>query len=445
MPRTTIDFGRRRVRTLVLVALAVAVLPSAAFSATGKQDPALAEMQKKLDQSLQMIQALTERVRELEAKQAVATAAVAPPAAPAAPPETGNSRLDAAEQKLEQLEKENASRTADDTGLPLHGFADVGVGTHNPISPDLKGAYVGNLDFYLAPRLGDHTRALFELNTEVSSEGTVDVDLERAQIGYQFSDQATVWVGRYHTPYGYVNTALHHGSWINNSLRRPKFLQFEDNGGIVPAHTVGLWLTGSTHVGSGKVLYDVYAGNSQEISGGVLDMRNAGSSDGQVGGGARLAYQFGGGGAEGLMLGVHAFTARIDEELSANATRVLAYGGYAVYDTDQWENIAEIYLFNNRDINGGSGTHRSSAGFLQFGYRASWGVPYARYERSSLEQSDPYFAALAGGGSYHRVALGARFDLDLKSAIKLELANTRLTDRSLDQYGEGLVQYAIRF
>ena len=151
-------------------------------------------------------------------------------------------------------------------------------------------------------------------------------------------------------------------------------------------------------------------------------------------------------GAEGLMLGVHAFTAHIgDDAVPANATRVLAYGGYAVYDTDQWENIAEIYLFNNRDINGGSGTHRSSAGFLQFGYRASWGVPYARYERSVLEQSDPYFAALAGGGSYHRVALGARFDIDLKSAIKLELANTRLTDRSLYQYGEGLVQYAIRF
>jgi hypothetical protein len=274
----------------------------------------------------------------------------------------------------------------------------------------------------------------------------VSVDLERAQIGYQFSDQATVWVGRYHTPYGYVNTALHHGSWINNSLRRPKFLQFEDNGGIVPAHTVGLWLTGSTHVGSGKLLYDVYAGNSQEIIKRVLDMRNAGNANGHMGGGARVAYQFSTGAAEGLTLGVHAFTARIsDDAVPTNATRVLAYGGYAVYDTDQWENIAEIYLFDDRDINGGSGTHRSNAGFLQLGYRATWGVPYARYERTVLEQSDPYFAALEGGGSYHRIALGARFDIDLKSAIKLELAHTRLTDRSLEQYGEGLVQYAIRF
>lgn len=456
MRHTPIKRARWHLHTVLVLLAAIGALPAAAYSETGRQDPAIAELQKRLDQSLQMIEALSARVRELEAKQAAtagvaapATAAAATPATPATTtPEAaaGNTRLEEDERKLEQLEKENANRSTDDTGLPLHGFADVGAGTHNPINPDLKGVYVGNLDFYLAPHLGDHTRALFEMNTEVGSEGSVDVDLERAQIGYQFNDQATVWLGRYHTPYGYLNTALHHGSWVNNSLRRPKFLQFEDNGGIMPAHTVGLWLTGATHAGGGKFFYDLYAGNSQEIVDGALDMRNAGTGHGHFGGGARLGYQFTTGAADGLMFGVHAFSSRIDDDAALpNATQVFAYGGFVVYDTDHWENMAEIYLFDDRDINGGTGTHRSTAGFLQLGYRSTWGVPYARYERTVLEQSDPYFAALEGGASYHRIALGARFDLDLKSAIKLELANTRLTDRSLDQYGEGLVQYAIRF
>jgi hypothetical protein len=381
-------------------------------------------------------------VHELEAKQAVSAAA--------APASTGAgaadaARLEAAEQKLAQIEQANANRNSDDTGLPLHGFADVGAGTHNPINPDLKGFNVGNLDFYLAPRLGDRTRALFELNTEVSSEGSVDVDLERAQIGYQFSDEATVWMGRYHTPYGFLNTALHHGSWINNSLRRPKFLQFEDNGGIMPAHTVGLWLTGSRHIGDNRILYDLYAGNSQQIVDGVLDMRNAGNAHGNLSGGGRIGYQFDTGTAEGLTLGASVFTGRIVDDASANAIRVRSYGGYVVYDTDQWENFAEIYLFDNQDLGNGGGTHRSNAGFVQLGHRSSWGVPYVRYERAALTQSDPYFHALQGGGSYRRIALGVRFDLDLKSALKLELADTRQTDRSVDQYGEGLVQYAIRF
>jgi hypothetical protein len=432
--------------------LASAAAPLQAAN-SANQSATIAEMQRKLDESLLAIKALTERVRELEAKQPSGALAAAPaaPAAPATPTAAAAeaTRLATTERRVEQLEKADASRKSADTGLPLHGFADVGAGTHNPINPALKGFYVGNLDFYMAPRLGDRTRALFELNTEVGSDGTVGVDLERAQIGYQFTDETTVWIGRFHTPYGYINTALHHGSWVNNSLRRPRFLQFEDNGGIVPAHTVGVWATGARHAGEGKLLYDLYAGNSQQIVDHGLDMRNAGSPHGNLMGGGRIAYQFDAGRTEGLTLGLHAFTARITADAIANtaatATRLRAYGGYAVYDTDQWENMVEIYVFDNEDLIGDSGTHRSNAGFVQFGYRVPWGVPYARYERAVLKQSDPYFSALDGGSSYYRSALGLRFDVDLRSALKLELADTHLTDRTRDQYGEGLVQYAIRF
>jgi hypothetical protein len=427
---------RRCATALLLVAMSTAPVQAAANADANAAQ--LAELQRQLDQSLLAIKALTERVRELEARQAGTAAPAASPATP------GAAELEATEKRVEELERANASRSAGDNGLPLHGFADVGAATHNPINPALKGFNVGNLDFYLAPRLGDRTRALFELNTEVGFDGTVGVDLERAQIGYQFSDETTVWLGRFHTPYGYLNTALHHGAWVNDSLRRPQFLQFEDSGGIVPAHTVGLWLTGAQQAGTGKVRYDLYAGNDQQIVGGVLDMRNAGGPHGGLMGGGRIGYQFNAGAAEGLILGLHAFSTRIDDD-AANVTRVRAYGGYAAYDTDQWEGIAEIYLFDNQDLSGGSGSHSSNAGFVQLGHRAAWGVPYARYERTSLDQTDAYFARLQGGASYHRVALGVRFDIDLKSALKLELANTRLTDRSLDQYGEGLVQYAIRF
>jgi len=68
--------------------------------------------------------------------------------------------------------------------------------------------------FYLAPKLGDRVVSLAELIFETGPDGHVGTDLERFQIGYQFNDQATVWVGRFHTPYGYVNTALHHGVWL---------------------------------------------------------------------------------------------------------------------------------------------------------------------------------------------------------------------------------------
>ncbi len=445
MRRFSINLVGPRLRAALLLGLLIGTMPSRALGA--EHAATIKELQQKLDQSLKAIQALTQRVRDLEARQTGASVSASPAtgesSASSAPEPT---RLEAVEQQLEQLETANASRSNDETGMPLHGFADVGAGTHNPINQDLKGFFVGNLDFYLTPRLSDRGRALFEMNTEVSSQGSVGVDLERAQIGYQLADQATLWLGRFHSPYGYVNTALHHGAWVNNSLRRPAFLQFEDSGGIVPAHTVGLWLTGAPRIGSGKLQYDAYVGNSQQIVDGVLDMRNSGNAHGNLIVGGRLGYLFNAGAAEGLTLGVHAFSAHIgDNAVPADMTRVLSYGGYAVYDTEQWENIAEVYLFDNEDLSGTSGTHHSHAGFVQLGYRASWGVPYARYEITSLDQADNYFAAQTTGYSYHRSALGLRFDLSADAALKLELADTQLTDRSRDQYSEGLMQYAIRF
>jgi hypothetical protein len=328
----------------------------------------------------------------------------------------------------------------------MHGFADVGVANHNPTNPNLQGYYVGNLDFYLAPRLGERTKALFELNVETDTNGEIGVDLERAQIGYTFSDAATVWLGRFHTPFGYMNTALHHGSWISNALRRPAFLNFEDHNGILPVHTVGIWLTGAARGDGGKLLYDLYVGNSQKIIGGTINMRNAGNDHGQIIGGGRLGYRWSAGAAEGLELGVHGFTSRIgDDQQPEHLTRVRVFGGYAVYDTNRWEHIFEIYRFDNRDLASNGGSYKSTAGFVQFAYRAAIGVPYLRYERASLQQGDQYFAQQISGGSYWRAAAGMRFDIDLKSALKLELANTHVGDRSPNEYSEALAQYAIRF
>lgn len=420
-------------------------------------DPAAADadriavLEQKLDQSLRLIGELSGRVRDLEAQVSVkgtppatqGSSAVEGPAARAVPAEAQGAteqRLQAVEETVTQIAA-GAGQRAEDTGLPLHGFADVGVGNHNASFPEHKGFDVGALDFFLTPRLGARTRALFELNFEVGEDGGVGVDLERAQIGYQFSDSATVWLGRFHTPYGYYNTAFHHGQQIATSLRRPRFLQFEDQGGILPAHTVGAWLTGSQRVGDARLTYDFYVGNSQRITGGSLDMNNPGNAHGNVivGGNAGVLFS---GLLDGLKLGVHAFTTRIEDQdlLPAYSTRVRSYGAYAVYDTDRWEHLAEFYVFDDENLSGPGGSQRSEAGFIQLGYRAGWYTPYARFERASLQQSDHFFAAQRFGASYHRYAVGLRFDLDLRSALKLELAQTEDTNRDFISYDEALIQ-----
>jgi len=429
----------------------------------------IAALEQKLDQSLQLIGQLSARVHDLEAQvaqgvpvaaarrpgtaaAAAATAAAAQPGTPAAtPPATAAATPPDTAQRLAKVEQTVTEMTASagrraEEGMATHGFADVGVGNHNATFSNYQGANVGELDFFLTPRLGSRTRALFELNFEVGSDGSVGVDLERAQLGYQFADSATVWLGRFHTPYGYYNTAFHHGQQIATSLRRPRFIQFEDQGGIMPAHTVGAWLTGAQRVGDEKVTYDVFIGNSQRIQDHTLDMNNAGNTHGSTIMGGNLGLLLSGA-LDGLKVGVDVFQTRIqDEDQSPSyVTQLRSYGAYAAYDTDSWEDIAEFHVFSNQDLTGRTGTHHSDAGFVQLGYRAGRYTPYARYERGAFQQSDDYFFAQASGSSYYRTALGLRFDVDLVSALKLELADTHLTDRLIGSYDEALLQYAIRF
>jgi hypothetical protein len=426
-------------------AIAISLL---ACGIAGAQEPdRVAELESQLQQALKSIEQLTARVRELEARADGAAPRAPAGAEPAAP------TLAAAEDRIAELESDMAQLAAanvarrEDIGLPLHGFADVVAGSNNPYTPDLEGAVVGSLDFYLTPHLGERTRALFELNTKVGITGAVVTDLERVQLGYQLGDAGTIWAGRFHTPYGYYNTAFHHGQQIASSLRRARVVEFERTGGIMPAHTVGVWFAGANRSGIGRLYYDFYVGNSQRIGAdGFIDTNNAGNTDGELIFGANLGLvpEWT---RDSLRFGITAFTAEIPDAVlpSPNRTQVNNLGVYAVYDTDRWENFIEIYGFDNEDLTGGTGRHSSDMGFVQLGYRTGRFTPYARYERASLDQADNYFAAQRFGTSYEREAIGLRYDLDLTSALKLEVAHTRITDRVLNEFEEALVQYAIRF
>src|SRR5215831_287774 len=362
---------------------------------------------------------------------------------------TDAERIDALEKQVSQLE---ATRPAlFDLGLPLHGFLDVGAAYKSNGGP--RGFNVGNLDFYLSPKIGDRIKGLVELTFEIDPTGELAVDLERAQIGYVFIDAATVWAGRFHSPWGYWNTAFHHGAQIQTSITRPQFLEFEDHGGIIPAHTVGLWSTGVLPVPSGKVTYDVFGGNAARIdlnaagdpSSGQLNPNTAAATNNRGSAGFNLGYIFPGP-AEGLKVGLHGYISTVnDTAVPQNSTRVRFAGGYFAYLDNDWEVMGEYYGFSNVDLSGTSGTHRSSAYYFQAGHAFGSWTPYARGERASLDQTDAFFFQQAQGGSYDRVVAGVRYDLDPRAALKLELTRTRFTDRIVSSVNEVQAQWAIRF
>jgi hypothetical protein len=355
---------------------------------------------------------------------------------------------------------------ADVQGVPLHGFLDVGYTTHtidsnNPPPTFLpRGFNVGSFDIYLTPQIDDHVKGLIELIFETPPEGGLATDMERAQIGYTFSDSATLWAGRFHTPYGYWNNGFHHGAQIQTAVSRPRFLDFEDKGGILPAHTVGLWGTGKIRAGSGKFTYDVYAGNgpfnATNGSGatGVLDMQTGGDNNHQAMVGFNLGYEFSRM-LDGLRLAVHGLRGDVDDDsLALNKTEVSMAGGSVVYQEYNWEVMGEYYRFSNTDKNlvGNTGSHKSWADYLQVARNFRGVTPYLRFEKTSLDQADNYFNIQDSGQSYDRQALGLKYDISQNASLKFELLNSKFAadatgtnPRTAYKYRSFLAQYAIRF
>ena len=371
-------------------------------------------------------------------------------------------KLEAIQNELSQMTSGMASHSSSGEGLPIHGFMDVGFASNSDshLTDNPKGFFVGSLSFYLTPHFGDKVKALVEPNFEIPPDGSVAVDLERVQIGYTFSDNATAWAGRFHTPYGYWNTGFHHGAQMQTSVLRPRFLDFEDKGGILPAHMVGLWGTGKVRAGAGRFTYDVYAGNGPKIvdagaGAGVLDINQAGDDNHQAMMGFNLGYEFSGM-MDGLRLAVHGLNGDVNayavSQAFLNTTTLSMMGGSAVYLSNEWEVMGEYYRFNDKDKSSGTGTHTSWADYLQIGRSFNDLTPYVRFERTVLSQLDSYFSNQASGQSYARQALGLRYNLNPKAALKFELLNssfkedlTGTTPRTAYGYRSFYAQYAIGF
>ncbi|MGZ4955206.1 MAG: hypothetical protein ACXV8Q_08830 [Methylobacter sp.] len=441
----------------------------------------IADLERNLKSALSVIDKLSSKMEQLEKSnktvaESKSTDTVTPvskegkPDITAAKPTDGdltktvteqNSRIETMQRQVTQLSSAASNRI-----IPfdwLHGFADVGGGYGSSGHP--AGFGVGSLDLYMTPKLGGKVRSLVELVFEYDRVGGLGTDLERTQIGYAFNDQATVWLGRFHTPYGYWQTAYHHGQQIQPSLLRPRFIDFEDKGGILPAHTTGVWGTGGLQFEGGKFTYDVYAGNTPRIvpnnslgngNLGNLDPNVAGFGNHSLTAGAKFGYNFTSGKLDGLNVGIHGLRSQVQvfNNFDTNPTgpsngqvELNMAGGYLYYNNYDWEIISEAYGFMNHEQQPNAAYRTSWAGFVHVGHAFDRWMPYGRLERADTNQNDLYFKSMALGYAYSREALGLRFDVNTQSALKLELNYTQpqANMNSLVNFWESRLQYAIRF
>src|SRR5260370_13792506 len=219
---------------------------------------------------LQRIDQLESRVRQLEAeRQPAAVVSPAPgPTQKSAPP------VNEAEQQAESQAESAVPERMDlsKTLLRLRGFGDITL--HGDTRKGNTTAFtLGQLNLFVTSDISEKFKFLSEIVFEGGPDNiygvtrgeinTFSVDVERYLIQYSYNDYLNVGAGRFHTAIGYYNTAYHHSTWFQTTTARPFLFQFEDRGGILPIHTVGVSAFGLIPSGRLGLHYVAEVGNGR--------------------------------------------------------------------------------------------------------------------------------------------------------------------------------------
>jgi hypothetical protein len=317
----------------------------------------------------------------------------------------------------------------------LQVFSDVGwsaashSGEHNSFA-------LGQLDVFVTSRLSDKLSMLAEAVVESDTGNAFGIDLERLTVTYAHNDFFRFSVGRFHTSIGYYNTEYHHSSWMQTTTGRPFLFQFEDNGGPLPVHTVGISLTGRVPSGKWGLHYAAEAGNGRASTPSAEPVQN------RVDENNRKAMNFAVFARPEWLPGLQTGFSVYHDKLQPAALpkideNILA--GHIVYRGARFEWLNEAVLVRHA-VDGTSVVFDTPGWYTQISRQYRSVRPYFRYQYFNASDREPIYGGI---GRLEGPSAGVRFDLAEKVAFKAQYdRNLRRSSKSSD----GLVlQFSFAF
>jgi hypothetical protein len=438
-----------------------AVLTTASLQAQQSTTAVSTTDQQTIQMLLQRIDRLETRVAQLEAqrqtplqpqvvKQEVATLTPPPdhitatPTIPAPPEHAGHGPAMPSpvaqqgadsEQHVEpevanpEPERMDMSKTL----LRMRGFGDVSFN-----GADQKGSTtsfsLGQLNLFVTSDISEKFKFLGEIVFESGPDNFYEVpsgrknefgvDVERYLLQYSYNDYFNLAVGRYHTAIGFYNTAYHHSTWFQTTTGRPLLFQFEDTGGILPIHNVGVSASGRIPSGSLGLHYVAEIGNGRASRSPLEDEPVQNEVDENNHKAFNLALFARPEAIHGLQFGFSGYHDLLTPlaQPPVGETILAAHGVYMVPNFE-WLNEVVLVRHSPQDS---SRVFNTTGFYTQISKR--WGSyrPYFRYQYINAPNNEPIFpdVGLRAGPS-----VGLRYDAAESVALKFQYDYNQLRNQ----------------
>jgi hypothetical protein len=406
--------NRIRLVTAATAALAALLLPARLGAQSSPQpvdagDPAsIAELSKKIAEMEAQIQTLKSQLTSVQAEAAAASAS-----APAADEGTYPK-------------------------LNIHGFGDINY-TYSSNSSEFPNEFwLGELDFYVTAQISPNISILSE--NVLSADPTFNnwtLEAERLIFDYKFNRYFNVQVGRFHTQMGYYNTQFHHGTWLQMDTHRPWFLEFEDSGGILPVHMVGLSFDGDIPSGGLNLHYFAQVGNGRSYDS-ASSPENPTQAD-KVDNGRKavnLELVSKPKGAPGIELGAGIYHQVVSPQALVTglggpegfdviptpatlpSVREIISNAYVVYSANGVNFLNEAFLVSHTPTE--EQTFNTFAGYSELSKAFGAWTPYVRFTYVNSPAGDPVYNLIQTTGVRYGPTLGLRYDFTDFACLKVQ-------------------------
>jgi hypothetical protein len=434
----------------VLICLAAARSSAAQETAAQRADSSdesmaqLLEHVRAQDARLKQLEAEVERLKsgqpKTEGEPGAGTAAVNP----AAPGESGGAPVVTA-VPAEVAPEAPAVQTETTSGghehsmqlpgggpvLKIRGFADFNLGFGSdanslifPLPKPVHNTFqIGEFDLFFSSRLSRKVSFLSELIVGTDASNEWGLDIERLQISYKVNHYFEISGGRYHTSIGYYNTAFHHGTWFQTATGRPFMYFFEDSGGVLPVHSVGITATGLVpHTGEMELHWIAEVGNGRASDPNVAPVQNFLSDKNRKD--INLAAYIKPAKLPGLQVGGSFYYDRLIPVGIPHVNQSIS-SVYAVYINSAWEFLNEAVLMHDRPQMF-SKSFNSPLVYTQISRKFGAYRPYFRFQYLNIPNNDPVSIYT---GRYEGPSVGLRMDFTDYAALKVQY--NRLYQRTL--------------
>jgi len=268
-------------------------------------------------------------------------------------------------------------------------------------------------------------------------------DLERLIVGQIRGNGLQFWIGRNHSDIDQWNRLFHRETYLQTTISRPGIIEFEDEGGVLPAHITGFSMEDNFNVGTRSLNYRFTVGLGPILEDQHLvpfDILKPTNDSNDLAITAVISDQSGGDSFKDS--GVFFSHAIIPSQIAGiNQDKQTVLGAYTNYSTGPnivWRGSA-FFVADYMALTGGN-TNNSTYlyGYLQPEYNAnvSWTL-YGRVEANSGAEDDLFVQQIPSFIS-ERVLVGARYQMASSQAIKFEVAK-------LKQYGQRFVTTQVQW